>query len=159
MEIRKTNSGVENEMKKIIIIMGICVLIAGMTTASAAPGLLSVFQTPDDIEWDGTFSGNTGYYDGEDWVEVAAIQGNFKEAENRPIGFFQGTVAGPNNTGNIAGFYGRHLVLGRVSNDEGGKLPIIGFIGFNTTSQQFAGRWMSLIGPALYFGGNYVYNE
>jgi len=47
------------------------------------------------------------------------------------------------------------LTLSASDPETGKKAPIIGFIFFKEETKEFGGRFMSLVGPALYFKGTY----
>ena len=57
----------------------------------------------------------------------------------------------------MQGGFGRNILLGRITlGDSGRQAPIIGFIGFRPGSGEFGGRFMSIVGPALYFKGTFT---
>ena len=139
-------------MKKIAII-SLCLLL-GVSIAAAAPGMRQ--QQTTTLDTTGTFSGNLTYQrPGPNATIVGTISGNYT-LRNRG-GLFNGEWNTVNNTGTFRGRFGRHVLLGRISTMVNGtqkSLPIIGFIG--AKDGVFVGRAMSLIGPALYFKGNYT---
>jgi len=139
-------------MKKIAII-SLCLLL-GVSIAAAAPGVRQ--QQTTSLTTTGTFSGDITYQrPGPDANIVGTISGTY-EMGNRS-GRFTGDWATENKTGTFRGGFGRHILLGRISMLVDGtekSLPIIGFIG--AKDGVFVGRAMSLIGPALYFKGNYT---
>jgi hypothetical protein len=139
-------------MKKIAII-SLCLLL-GVSIAAAAPGVRQ--QQTTSLTTTGTFSGDITYQrPGPDATIVGTISGTY-EMGNRS-GRFTGDWATENKTGTFRGGFGRHILLGRISMMVDGtekSLPIIGFIG--AKDGVFVGRAMSLIGPALYFKGNYT---
>jgi hypothetical protein len=58
--------------------------------------------------------------------------------------------------GTMQGAFGRNILLGRITFSESERqAPIIGFVGFRPDEGEFFGRFMSVIGPALYFKGIY----
>jgi len=140
-------------MKKIII-MSLCLLLLGVSTAAAAPGIRQLQTTTLDPT--GIFSGDITYQrPGPNATIVGTISGNYT-LRNRG-GQFNGEWNTDNNTGTFRGRFGRHIFLGRISmmvNGTEKSLPIIGFIG--AKDGVFIGRGMSLIGPALYFKGTYI---
>jgi hypothetical protein len=140
-------------MKKIAIV-GICLLFIGVSMAAAAPGLRQ--QQTVIFAATGTFSGNLTYQrPGPNATIVGTISGNYT-LRNRG-GQFNGEWNAANNTGTFRGRFGRHVLLGRIGvmvNGTQKSLPIIGFIG--AKDGVFVGRAMSLIGPALYFKGDYT---
>jgi len=139
-------------MKKIAII-SLCLLL-GVSIAAAAPGVRQ--QQTTSLTTTGTFSGDiTHQRPGTDATIVGTISGTY-EMGNRS-GRFTGDWATGNKTGTFRGGFGRHILLGKISMMVDGtekSLPIIGFIG--AKDGVFIGRAMSLIGPALYFKGNYT---
>ncbi|MBN1280809.1 MAG: hypothetical protein JXA00_04085 [Candidatus Thermoplasmatota archaeon] len=140
-------------MKKIAIVT-ICLLLIGVGIAAAAPQQQQ--QTVPVNPTDGTFDGNVGYKrPGQNATIVGTIAGTYT-MKNRG-GRFNGDWATENYSGTLKGAFGRHLLIGRISmmiNGTERSLPIIGFIGYRDS--QFLGRFMSLIGPALYFWGTYT---
>jgi len=139
-------------MKKIAII-SLCLLL-GVSIAAAAPGMRQ--QQTTTLDTTGIFSGNLTYQrPGPNATIVGTISGNYT-LRNRG-GLFNGEWNTVNNTGTFRGRFGRHVIIGRISTMVNGtqkSLPIIGFIG--AKDGVFVGRAMSLVGPALYFKGNYT---
>jgi hypothetical protein len=141
-------------MKKIAII-SLCLLL-GVSIAAAAPGMTKQITQTTTLDTTGTFSGNITYQrPGPNATIVGTMAGNYT-LKNRG-GLFNGEWNTVNNTGTFRGRFGKHVFLGRISmmvNGTEKSLPIIGFIGAKDGG--FIGRGMSLIGPALYFKGNYI---
>jgi hypothetical protein len=142
-------------MMKKIMIMSLCLLLLSVSIATAAPEITQVQQTTT-IAASGTFNGNLSMQrPGPNATIVGTISGNYT-LRNRG-GQFNGEWNTANNTGTFRGRFGKHVLLGRISmmvNGTEKSLPIIGFIG--AKNGVFVGRAMSLVGPALYFKGNYI---
>jgi hypothetical protein len=143
-------------MKKIIFVLGVCVLFAAIPMASglSLPKIQNVInnlKTIDSPEWDGEFLG--GIPVSED--EMAVYFGGYFILKERG-GFFAGIIKNKDGTkqGTIQGIFNKHILIGKISNDQG-SLPIIGFIKFNDEEMTFVGRAMSVKGPAPYFVGTY----
>lgn len=136
------------------MIVALCVLFASMSIATAAPLRTKEMNV---LNSDGTFSGYIGIPRQQDPIVMGTISGTY-QLRNRG-GVFNGDWAidyqNRSGAGTVHGWFGRHILLGRISG-ENRTLPIIGFIGFNTTSHEFIGRAMSFVGPALYFWGTYT---
>lgn len=141
-------------MKKIAIIC-LCLLLAA-SIAAAAPGLTQQTTQKMPLAPTGTFEGNIGYKrQGQNATIVGTISGTY-EMRNRS-GRFTGDWATENRTGTFRGGFGRQILLGRISamvNGTERTLPIVGFI--RVQDNQFIGRFMAPVGPALYFWGNYT---
>ncbi len=142
-------------MKKIMTI-SLCLLFVGVSLAAAAPGLTQQTTQKMPLALTGIFEGNVGYKrQGQNATIVGTISGTY-EMRNRS-GRFTGDWATENRTGTFRGGFGRHILLGRISamvNGTERTLPIVGFI--RTQDNQFIGRFMAPVGPALYFWGNYT---
>lgn len=141
-------------MKKIALV-GICLLLLGVSIAAAAPG--QKYQAPQTTTLDptGTFDGSVGYRRADNTTIVGTITGTY-EMRNRG-GRFTGEWATENYTGTMKARFGRHILVGKISTMVNGtekSLPIVGFIG--AKDGQFLGRFMAPIGPALYFWGTYT---
>ena len=108
-------------------------------------------------DWSGEFSGEIGHPDpdSEDPKIVGTITGNFKIG-NRG-GYFEGNVRSIDDggSGTFKGIFSRNILIGRVTGEKG-SIPIVGFLGFRQEEYVFGGRFMSTIGPALYFKGTYL---
>lgn len=142
-------------MKKIAII-AICLLFLGVSIGAAAPKLTQQVIQPVPLSPTGAFEGNVGYKrQNQNATIVGTINGTY-EMRNRG-GRFTGDWATENKTGTLRGAFGRHLLIGRLSTMVNGtqrSLPIIGFLG--TRNDSFFGRFMSFVGPALYFWGTFT---
>ena len=145
-------------MKKILI-MAICVLFASVSIATAMPlSFVAKTQTPTILVQTGTFDGTIGYQaQGGGWTAVGTLTGTYEQSAR---GYrFDGTWTIQKQdqtlTGTMKGVFGKHILVGRITADANGKsLPIVGFIGFK--EDNFGGRFMAPVGPALYFRGTYT---
>jgi len=142
-------------MKKLFAILAIFILI-GTISATSAPAI--ILKTPVTGETS-TFTGEIGYPKSGEWNKVGELSGTY-EQKNKYYKFegnweiTEGQYAG--STGTMQGVFGKHILYGKIIISESGKkAPIIGFIGFNESALKFGGRFMSVIGPALYFKGTY----
>jgi hypothetical protein len=146
-------------MKKLFILW-LCVFLTSTAIVTASP-FISIenlkIQTPTFLDPTGNFDGSIGHGRQGNWTEVGLINGTY-DLGNR-FGRFNGEWAidlqNRSATGTMRGGFGRHILIGRITIDGRDRgLPIIGFIGFRNES--FFGRFMSLIGPALYFQGTFT---
>lgn len=143
-------------MKKLLAIISILMLLATISV-SAIPVLI---EKKPVTTGSGTYSGEIGDIKSKEWIKVGELSGTY-EQKNKFYKFegnwkiTEGDYAG--STGTMQGFFGKHILLGKITITESGKkAPIIGFIGFNETALTFKGRFMSIVGPALYFKGTYI---
>ncbi len=149
-------------MKKLFAILLMFILI-GTISATAIP--LSVQKTvqkpiPTKSET-GTFEGEIGYIKDGEWNAVGELSGTYKLRARFGTINGQWIITQRDQSGTLRAIFGRNLniILGRIKIDETGKIaPIIGFIGFREETNEFGGRFMSIIGPALYFKGTYQEN-
>lgn len=142
-------------MKKLLPIFVIFILLATIT-ASATSAIL-IEEKPTTT---GTFTGEIGYLRSREWNKAGEISGTYTQ-RNRFYNFngdWEITTGQNTGTeGTMQGAFGRNILLGRITfSDSGRQAPIIGFIGFRQDTGEFGGRFMSVIGPALYFKGNYT---
>jgi len=151
-------------MKKIVAVLAVCVLFASMSIATAAPipkiddlkndmSNIEITYPTTDGDWTGEFIGAIGdlkKVNGEwDFTASGYMAGVYK-GYNR--GKFIGNLYDLDETkvGSIAGYYGKGLLVGRISINNR-RAPIVGFLLHNET--MFLGRIMSLIGPAPHMIG------
>jgi len=142
-------------MKKLLSIFVIFLFIATVS-ASATTNIIIEEKTTAA----GTFTGEIGFLRSREWNKVGEISGTYTQ-RNRFLGFngdweiTTGDLTG--TTGTMQGGFGRNILLGRITiSDSGRQAPIIGFIRFNQDTGEFAGRFMSIVGPALYFKGTFT---
>ena len=149
-------------MKKIAGIMIVCIMFSSFTAASAISINHEVINLKNKSllyydDWSGEFSGNIGYKDpnSEEPKIVATISGNFKIGEKAC--FFNGVVTTENEgkSGSFKGLFNKHMLVGKIEGEKG-SLKIVGFIGFKQEEHLFGGKFMSTVGPALYFWGDYL---
>jgi len=142
-------------MRKLLVIFAIFVLLVSMLMVTAVQLRI---QDTNVLDPDGSFSGYIGIPKQPDPIIMGNISGVYK-LRNRGGGFnasWDIDFKNYSGTGTVRGFFGKHILLGKLSVEGYNKtLPIIGFIGFDTENQTFKGRAMSYIGPALYFWGTY----
>ena len=143
-------------MKKLLAIIIIFILF-GTVSASA----ISVLGEKKSVtNGSGNYSGEIGDFKSKEWFKIGELSGTY-EQKNKFYRFdgsweiIKGQYAG--STGTMQGIFGKHILYGKIIISESGKkAPIIGFIGFNETVKTFKGRFMSVVGPALYFKGTYT---
>ena len=111
---------------------------------------------PDD---DGTFVGGLGrlYYQNGDWQfdAYAYLAGSYK------LGVFTRLAAIILNTdeeqiGYMLAFFGNRIIIGFLQDMESHRVPMIGFLMWN--DGEFAGRIMTMFGPASHIIGQYTPN-
>ena len=160
-------------MKKTYLIIGIALLFVSVPALNAIPlrnaQSISKINTPEQIkdlaappidDYDGTFIGGFGLMyknETDEWAfeyygylagvyktgRALRVYGNIYNLEEEQIG--------------TIGFISINKILvGRIQNMEEGKAPIVGFL-FNN-EEYFAGRIMSLFGPAPHSWGQYTPN-
>jgi hypothetical protein len=142
-------------MKKIAFVC-VCLLFVSVSMTAAAPTLKQHTQR-FTVDPTGTFEGYLGVpeHQGHNETVVGIMNGTYW-LRNRG-GRFTATWETENRTGALRGGFGRHLLIGRISTMVNGtqrSLPIIGFL--KAQDNEFIGRFMSYIGPALYFWGTYT---
>ena len=144
-------------MKKLLSIFVIFLFMATITVSATSN--IQVEEKPSTTA--GTFTGEIGYFrSSREWNKAGDISGTYSQ-RNRYYSFngnweiTTGDYTG--TTGTIQGGFGRNILLGRITlGDSGRQAPIIGFIRFNQDTGEFAGRFMSIVGPALYFKGTFT---
>ena len=145
-------------MRNFLAAFAICVLLVGISIASAVQTNTEEVKV---LAADGSFSGYIGFPKKQDPIILGNISGVYKLGKRG--GAFNATwdieFKNVSGSGTIRGVFGKHILLGKLSAEGYNKtLPIIGFIGFDKNNQTFIGRAMSVVGPALYFWGNYQPN-
>lgn len=138
-------------MKRLLSIFVIFLLLA--TISVSATSNISIEIKPTT----GMFTGEIGYLRSREWNKAGEISGTY-EQRNRFYTFngdWEITTGQYTGTkGTMQGAFGRNILLGRITFSESGRQAPI--IGFRQDSGEFGGRFMSIIGPALYFKGNYL---
>jgi len=142
-------------MKKLLPFFVIFILLATISASATSNIIIEEKQSTA-----GTFIGEIGYSRSREWNKVGEISGTYNQ-RNRFLGFNGGweitTGDYTGTTGTMQGGFGRNILLGRITiSDSGRQAPIIGFIRFNKDTGEFAGRFMSIVGPALYFKGTFT---
>jgi len=142
-------------MKKLLAILSIIIFL-GTISATAIPVSVHKLLKPTTAGDTGTFEGEIGYIQKKEWISVGEISGTY-ELKTR-VGIIDGEwiITDKDMSGTMKIIFAKRIFIGRITIDETGKkAPIIGFIGFKEETKQFGGRFMSIIGPALYFKGTY----
>ena len=142
-------------MKKLLAVIAIFILL-GTISVSATTVLIQKKHVTTES---GSFTGEIGNIESKEWKKVGELSGTYGK-KNKFYKFegnweiTEGKLAG--STGTMLGGFGKNILIGKITITESGKkAPIIGFIGFNETIQIFKGRFMSIVGPALYFKVTY----
>jgi hypothetical protein len=145
-------------MKKIQALLTLFILL-GTISATAVPlSVEKTITTPVTSET-GTYEGEIGYKRSGEWNAVGEISGTYN-TRNRFIKFngqweiTEGQYAGI--TGTMRGFIVKRYIFFRAAKDGSDRsLPFVGFFEYREETKEFGGRFMSTIGPALYFKGTY----
>jgi hypothetical protein len=158
-------------MKKTLILIGICAALISIPAISAlsipttkttnSANNIKNLKTSIVPDYDGTFFGGLGrvYKEGEEWqYEVYSyIAGVYRD---RSYKILYGNIYNTNEEqiGTITMIRKKSLMIGQISNLEGKKAPIVGFIR-DYDEDNFIGRLMSIFGPAPYMWGKYIPKE
>ena len=142
-------------MRKKIAIISLCLLL-GVSIAAAAPTLIQQITQATTLNLTGEFDGNIGYkLPDQDATTVGTISGTYEIRDKG--GIFSGDWATDNRIGTFRGVFGKNILIGKIATLVDGtekSLPIVGFYGGK--NGRFVGRFMTPVGPALYFWGNYT---
>jgi len=157
-------------MKKLLIIIGICAIFISMPVLTALPATITkttvqperrtTLQTPPIEDYDGTFIDWIGtiYKEGEEWSfdTQGYLAGVYKQGIrfNKLYGYLYNLEE--EQVGYIGAYFGHKIIIGYIKDMEKNKALIIGFLLYNDVN--FAGRIMSLFGPALHIWGEYTPN-
>ena len=157
-------------MKKLLIIIAICAIFISMPVLTALPATVSetsvqpehktTLQTPPVEDYDGTFVGGVGriFKENEEWSfdTQGYLAGVYKQGIrfNKLYGYIYNLEE--EQVGYIGAYFGHKIIIGYVKDMQGHKAPIIGFLLYNDVN--FAGRIMSLFGPAPHIWGEYTPN-
>jgi len=147
-------------MKKTLIVIGICAafaLMPAITALSATKSIRSPLQTLPAEDYDGTFIGGLGrmYKENGEWQFEyhAYLAGVYKDKNRYKTLYGNIYNLDEEQVGNITIFNFRWILIGIIRNLEGGSAPIVGFL--FTNDEKFAGRLMSLFGPAPHIWGQF----
>ena len=158
-------------MKKTLILIGICAVLMSMPAMSAfstttesikkdTTEKVTDLPLPVVPDYDGTFIGALGelYKDGDEWIKnpSAYIAGVYRD---RHYKIMVGNIYNldEEQIGTIKIISTRKILVGRIENMDGGSAPIVGFL-IDIGEDYFAGRLMSLFGPAPHMWGQYTPN-
>jgi hypothetical protein len=157
-------------MKKNIFLIGICAIIIMMPALGALTlqendckknnlkkDVISKFSKPSVDEYDGTILGGLGviYKEDEEWDYdiYSYIVGVYKNKGNRKTIYCNIYNLDKEKTGTLRANCGRSIIIGLIKNLEEDNAPIIGLL--FERGEKFAGRIMSLFGPAPHIWGKY----
>jgi hypothetical protein len=148
-------------MKKILFVIGLCVILLSMPTllASPTPKKTSLLFPPIE-DYDGTFVGGLGrlYKQNGEWQfdYYAYLAGVYKNGAYKKLyGYIYNLDE--EQIGIIGGYFGHKIIIGYIENMNSQRAPIIGFLFWN--NENFAGRIMSTFGPAPHIIGQYTPNS
>jgi len=147
-------------MKKTILMLGLCAVLISMPTLFASPTLQKPsLLFPPMEDYDGTFVGGIGrlYKQNGEWQfdYAAYMAGVYKlGAYKKLYGYIYNLEEV--QIGSIGAYFGHKIIIGYIENMQGQRAPIIGFLFWNDTN--FAGRIMSMFGPAPHIIGEYTPN-
>jgi len=153
-------------VKKILFLFGIVSILILMPVISSIPlnvsnKEISQINTIEDEDYDGTFIGGLGhvYKENNEWTydTSAYIAGVYKNGARANRMYANIYNLEEEQIGNIAAYYGHRLIFGFIRDMQGTKAPIIGFI-FINEEDLFAGRIMSVVGPAPHIYGKFTPN-
>jgi hypothetical protein len=129
--------------------------------------VLSALQTtqkpsllfPPLEDYDGTFVGGIGHLfkQGGEWQfnYYAYMAGVYKLGMYKKLyGYIYNLEE--EQIGSIGAYFGHKIIIGYIENMQGQRAPLIGFLFWNDTN--FAGRIMSVFGPAPHIIGEYTPN-
>ena len=156
------------EMKKTLIIIGICAVLisipsmSAFETAEISPSMAipeKNFITPPIAGYDGTFVGGLGrlYKKGSEWQfdYYAYLAGVYKLGVYKKLyGYIYNLDE--EQIGYISAYFGHKIIIGNIEDMQNHRAPIIGFLLWNDA--HFAGRIMSFFGPAPHVIGEYIPN-
>jgi len=154
-------------MKRKIILLGLCAILLSMPAMSAfSVNNISekekITQSPILPDYDGTWIGGLGVVtkNGEEWeFEAHGYLGGVYQNKNRCTILAGNTYnLDEEQTGSIMLIKFRAIVIGRISDLDGNKAPVIGFLMTNEDNL-FIGRLMSIFGPAPHIWGQFTPNE
>jgi len=151
-------------MKKPILLAIICAVLFLLPACGALP-----IKTTRNIEektsalpledYDGTWVGGFGrmYKEGDEWqFEYHGYLAGVYKNKNR-FRILAGNVYNidQEQIGTIAMYNFKSIIYGRIKNMQGQSAPIVGFL-ITNENNKFAGRLMSLFGPAPHIWGEFT---
>ena len=157
-------------MKKILLILGICLLIGLPTTSALSLSKLGsirsdniIIDADDDAPlWAaGNFSGEWGINIwGYDWFSLGEFSGYYATGFLRSLRLSRFQIeykeSGNENGTLLEGLFFGPYLLGRSTDIEtGNSSHFVGIGGYNETSCEFRWRILGLYGPTLYMKGTY----
>jgi hypothetical protein len=155
-------------MKKLLIIIGILSLLFTMPAMSSIQIMEKPIHLPISEKnplspplpgYDGTFVGGLGQLNkvNGEWQfdAYAYLAGSYK------LGVFKrltGVILNldEEQTGYMWAYFGNRIIIGFLQDMENNRAPIIGFLLWN--NEEFAGRIMTMFGPATHIIGQYTPN-
>jgi len=155
-------------MRKHLVIIGLCAVLISMPTMTAFQLLEKSSSivtpeknllTPPILDYDGTFVGGLGnlYKQNGEWQfdYYSYLAGVYKLGVYKKLyGYIYNLDE--EQIGYIGAYFGHKIIIGYIEDMENHRLPIIGFLLWNDT--HFAGRIMSVFGPAPHIIGEYTPN-
>lgn len=157
-------------MKKGIVLIAICMIFI-ITPVTGALTLeeksfdkeaiqkedISKLTKPSFNEYDGTILGGLGrlFKENEEWNYnvYSYLAGVYKEKDNHKTIYCNIYNLDKEKIGTLRAYCGHSIIIGSIKNLDEGKAPIVGFLFEN--EEKFAGRIMSLFGPAPHIWGKY----
>ena len=145
-------------MKKILILLAFFILLGTISATAIPVSVEKTITTPVTSET-GTYQGEIGYQRSGEWNKVGEISGTYNTRDrfikfNGQWEITEGQYSG--TTGVMRGFIVKQYIFFKASKDGSDRsLPFVGFFRYNKETKEFGGRFMSRIGPALYFKGTY----
>jgi len=160
-------------MKKNLILILICAIFVVMPAIGSIPCEIkesnkqlikseqkATLLKPTVDDYDGTILGGIGviFKKNDEWgYEVSSyLAGVYKDNSNHKTIYCNIYNLEEEQIGTLIAFCSRSIIIGSIRNMDEGKAPIIGFLFFN--DENFAGRIMSLFGPAPHIWGKYTPN-
>ncbi len=156
-------------MKKTIFIIAICAALLSMPILTAfefqrqkkdLPIYENNLSKPEVEDYDGTFVGGLGrlYKENNEWQfdYNNYIAGVYRLGVHKKLyGYIYNLEE--EQIGYIGAYFGHKIIIGYIEDMEDHRAPIIGFLLWNDSN--FAGRIMSVMGPAPHIIGEYTPNK
>ncbi len=151
-------------MKKSIILALICATLFLMPEISALP-IKTVSISKQEIlplpDYDGTFIGGYGFIfkENDKWQYEyeGYLAGVYKNNDKFTILYGNIYTLEKEQIGNMTILTVKSVLIGKIYNMIGGRLPVVGFL-LTNKDNFFMGRLMSLFGPALHIWGKFTPN-